>query len=65
MVMAIIVAEQPEVVEVYTTETVRAVKSCLEKTGLTLADEKQEAILIINRRKKHRESGSRWLYGRR
>ena len=47
----VVAAKHPEDVEVYATETVRAVKSWLEKAGLTLADAKTEAVLITKRRK--------------
>lgn len=49
----IVVSAQPlENVNVYSTEPVRAVKAELEKVRLTLVNEKIEAVLITDRRKK-------------
>lgn len=48
---AIVTSRYSEEVEVYATEIVRAVKSWLERIGLTLADAKMEAGLITTRKK--------------
>lgn len=47
----VVTAKHPEDAKVYATETVKAIKSWLETTGLTLR-KKKEAVSITNRRKK-------------
>lgn len=47
----VVTAKQPDDIEVYVMKTIKVVKFWLERTGMTLADERTEAV------------GRRWTYG--
>ena len=49
----VVVAKQPEDVEMYANETISAIKAWLEMVQLDLAEQKTEAVLITNRRKRN------------
>lgn len=57
---AAVAAKHPKNVEVHATETMRAIKDWLEKDGLSLANNKAEAVLRTNIRKKENREGCLW-----
>lgn len=56
-----VTAKLPTVLQVYTTEAVRSAMSWLKSVGLTVADEKIEAVIIT--KEGHIQGGSGWIYG--